>query len=943
MKSRRARFLGILGLLLGGITLLVGLLYWRRRQPPARPTRPEARRLTFTAQGLSEKEARARYREGQSNAIHLRPEPNRREMIRRNTLSVFNIGLVAIIFVQLLLHKPLDALVSFGVLLFTVGVNVFQEQFALIRLRNIQEATQPKAIVLRDGQVRSIDPDEIVVGDVVEFGPGEQIMVDGRLLEGEDILMDETLVVGKNQKQRKQPGDEILAGSLCLSGRGIMETLRIDQDRVIARRLQELPPKAEALTPIERLINWVMSWLLAFVLAIAVLLMVRFYRISVPLTPKQIDTFIDAIGVVFSIAPAGLFFMIALTYAASTVDLSKLRVFVPRARAIETLAQLDMMILRREGFITTQWLEMTPLPGAEDQPTPSDLELRQMLGTFARSLGHQNQFTRIMQMTFEGLKLPPTEEMPFFAHYGWSGIRLEDEAMQGLFILGQPDILLPHQASPATSDQPETSSGPLGRVTGGLGRLFKRQKPATPPPSAPSKAAEQSPPPAEQPTGFFKRARKRLTTILPGKSAPSADQPSPSPPPEPQGPSLIFAWLPEPQPLFDASGTPHLPDGLIPLARLYFEERTNPEAVKALDAFRGNGVASKIFDEGSVEGIREALQQAGVDEELITVLRGISARELQALPPRDLAQAIERHHLIGDATPHLMTRAVQALREAGHLVGVVGSGAPELDAMMHADLSISVITGSSGALTIADIILLDTSPSVVTAMIDKGQRIVNGLLDVLKLYLTQAFYLLLLVLALLILLRSFPYRGAQGGLIAAFAISVPALALTLTAQPGRLRTQNLLANLLAFAGPASLTIAVTGYLVFAQFLRTYHDQAYAQIALVHALIAMGLLMTLHLRPIITFQRGRIVPIIRPNYLIPAAVALFSGLTFLLLTYIPLAQRFLYITPLRSITDYMLVGTASLTWAIVFGAYLLLVHLLHHSPQVPRPTHLDRHK
>lgn len=173
--------------------------------------------------------------------------------------------------------------------------------------------------------------------------------------------------------------------------------------------------------------------------------------------------------------------------------------------------------------------------------------------------------------------------------------------------------------------------------------------------------------------------------------------------------------------------------------------------------------------------------------------------------------------------------------------------------------------------------------------------------------------------------HSFPYRGAQGGLIAAFALSIPALALTLTAQPGRLQVKNVSLSLLSFVIPAGASIALTDFVLFAHFLARDHDQPYAQIALVHALVAMGLLLTILLRPPLNLRRS-VMPITF-QYFLPTLVALISGAVFLTTTFIPLAQKLLYVTPLKSARDYMLVGSASLTWAVAFGAYWFIVTVL----------------
>ncbi len=879
---------------------------------------PLAQQLVSRWPGLSQAQAAARYEPGQSNAIHLHPLQTRRGIIYKNTFTIFNTGLVAIIGVQVLLGKYLDALVSVGVLIFTIGVNVFQEEFARMRLRQVEAAAQPRAMVIREGKVRSIFPDHIVPGDVVEFGPGDQILVDGRLLAGTQVVMDESLLGGRSHKSIKKPGDPIYAGSFCVNGRGALRAHNVGEDRFIVERLKRIIPTEESMTPLEHLIDRVLRWLLTFVLIMAAFLLIRYFSLRVPLSQKAVDKFIDAMGVIFSIAPAGLFFMIALTYATATVDMARLRVLVQRARIIETLAQIDVMVLSKEGFLTGRWLSVEPIEPPPEITPPSEIQLREMLGSFARSLSHQNQFTRAMQGAFEGAVLPAAEEMPFFSHYGWSGIRLEDETMGGVWVLGLPEVVRPHLVKTET---PGSSPPPAPKWTKRIKRWWQQLRRKPEPQKASAFLQEDT-----TSEGFSKKTLSRWKTwhlvrrvqplLQRGKKAWQAKEEQVD---IQEGITLLFAWLPEPDPLHDAHGHAHLPENLIPLCYLHYEARANPQAVEAMRTFTANGVTPKLFDAGPVEAMRAALREAGAEDTLIQQLGGISGRELRHLPEDALARAVMEHQLIGEAGAHLVARAVQALQKQGKLVGVLGGDASALEAMMAASLAITVISGPSGALNLADIILLDTSPQVVRAMLDKGQRIVNGLLDVLKLYLTQAFYLLLLVPALMIFLDSFPYRGAQGGLIAVFALSIPALALTLTAQAGRLQSKDMARALFLFVISASISLAGAGYFLFTHFLARDGDKAYAQIALVHGLVTMELLLAILLRPPLVLQ-WRLIPL-RFQYFLPTLVAVASGAIFLLTTYIPLAQKFLYITPLHTFWDYLFVGGVSLAWAAVFGTYL----------------------
>ena len=931
--ERRSSWLKRTGLIAAVIALLGAFWYWARHRP--RPDETPTGLPLDAIRGLSQVEAAARYVEGQSNAISFHPPRSRKQIVRENSLTVFNIGLVAIVFVQVLLGKYLDALMSVGVLIFTIGINVFQEEFARIRLRRIMQEARPRAHIIRDGKVRSIEPDAVVVGDALAIGPGDQTVVDGKLMATQGLVVDESLIFAKGRTVTKQAGDEVFAGSLCISGRGVYQATRIGADRLIEHKLEHLAVAPESMTPIEIIVNRTLQFLLAFVLAIAVFLLSKFFLAETPFSEEFTNTFIDAIGVIFSIAPAGLFFMIVLTYAGSTVDLMQRGALVHRARAVETLAQTDIICFGKVGFLTDDQVEMTllpPEPAALDGVKPPDkVAIQAMLGTFARSISMRNRFSNTLQQTFGGGQLPPSDEMPFLPIYGWSAISLTDEEMPGVFVLGEPDILQPHLYTAAKPE--ERPRGALKQATGvggRLGGLFGRGKKedqasqtlSAPAPAGPARTIPVAETPAAPPPSgsFFKRWGKSITSRI-RRSDDSLPEDEDAQQKKGDAAILMFAWLPEARPLHDDEGTPQLPDGLIPLCQLSYQERVNPDAVRALGEFYENGVMPAIFSPDPPAETLDDLRKAGISDESAARLNLISGDELASMDEAAFARTVERHHIFGDITPELMTRAVQALRAAGHRVGVVGAGVNDIHAMLNADISMTTLTASSGALSIADIILLETSPAITARIIDKGQRIVNGLLDVLKLYLTQALYLLILIVTILFFLHGFPYKGAQGGLIAAFAISIPAIAITLTAPAGRLDTRHLGRYLSAFVLPAGVSIAVAGYIIYARFYQLTGLHTAAQNALVHGLIFIGLLLAVLIRPPI-FLTTNINSLART--LLTTVVALLSGAVFLLTTHIGLAQKFLYIEPLKSSGDYIFVAAVSLLWAAGFAAYLLFV-------------------
>ena len=173
---------------------------------------------------------------------------------------------------------------------------------------------------------------------------------------------------------------------------------------------------------------------------------------------------------------------------------------------------------------------------------------------------------------------------------------------------------------------------------------------------------------------------------------------------------------------------------------------------------------------------------------------------------------------------------------------------------------------------------------------------------------------LFLILAVRIFSEGFPYTSAQGGMIAVFTLTIPAVGFSLWASTRRPPSKNLARLLTIFFFPAALTIALVGFYIYTLFRDLYGEITYAQIALTHALIAMGLLLILFIHPPLRFS-GLARPTKRDGR--PTILAVISAVLFFITTQIPLAQELLKIHPLESFQDYLVVIAAALVWAVVF--------------------------
>ena len=962
VKRRRSFFLW-LGLALAALVVAAAMILRRRR---GRPGKGIAAIPEFPP-GLTEEEAAARWSEGQDNTVHLKPPRTRQQIWRENLYTIFNLSLVGLAFTQALLGQWLNALLSVGTIFLNVGINVAQEMLAMRRLAEFQRSARPRATVVREGRTRSIEPNRVVRGDVLVAGPGDQFLVDGQAVGTGQMVVDASMVTGKHGRQRVQPGDPVYAGSFCVSGRGAYIAQKVGDERLIVRRMADLPAVTAELTPLQRAVDRILRILLVLVAIFAALLLSAYFRLDLGVPA---DVFNDAASVIFNIAPSGLFLMIIVTYSTGTADLAKLGALVHRARSVESLAEATVICFAEGGILTGTRIEIEPIRGTDgDSDHLPESRVRQVLGDYGRSTSSPNLVTRALAESFEGSRRAVRDEAPFLAALGWSAITFDDRDLRGAYVLGERQILEKHLAASGEGPQVEESPSPtvvVRRMLSPLGRLFKRgegEPAAEAGDEAPEEVLAEPAAPTEENAPvretldnaegsdddhegqpFFRRMAKRVGGTLRGLRRAPEQEETPKPAADPSA-LLLFAYCPEPVPLLTADGSVQLPEGLIPLSKLSYTRELRPEAVDIVKEFIQTGVSIKVFSSGDPDQLLALFEKAGLvveGEERVVTAGMVSGQELEQLPRRDWARMAAQNAIFGHVTPTQVGALVGTLRENGELVAVVGDGVADLPALQQADLAIVRQTSTQAALGIADIVMMGSSPAVLLKVLHKGQAIVHGLLDVLKLNLTQVFYLALLIASIRLVSRGFPYISAQGTAIAVITVALPSVGLSLWARAGVVPSTRFGRTLARFVGPASVTTSLAALIVYRYFLEQSGRMAYAQLAVTYTLIYAGLLLAFFAKPpwpskaTADREAGRKAG--RWDWRMVVLVFIL-GVAAFFLPGIPAAQQYLGLGWLQQPADYGIVGLAIAVWAVVLN----LIWWVLPPAEVPVPEPAQGHE
>ena len=161
---------------------------------------PRAPSAADPAVGLTSDEAEARRRRGEANRAVSASSRTYGRILRTNVFNLYNTILFVIGAALLALGRYGDAVISVSIGLLNAAVSAVQEIRAKRQLDRLQLLARGTVVVVRDGRDVEVAPEEVVRGDVVRVRPGDQLVVDGPVLEGA-VEVDESLLTGESEAQ----------------------------------------------------------------------------------------------------------------------------------------------------------------------------------------------------------------------------------------------------------------------------------------------------------------------------------------------------------------------------------------------------------------------------------------------------------------------------------------------------------------------------------------------------------------------------------------------------------------------------------------------------------------------------------------------------------------------------------------------------------------------
>lgn len=247
------------------------------------------------------------------------------------------------------------------------------------------------------------------------------------------------------------------------------------------------------------------------------------------------------------------------------------------------------------------------------------------------------------------------------------------------------------------------------------------------------------------------------------------------------------------------------------ICAISLEDRLRGDVKETLDWFHQNDVDIKIISGDNPITVSQIASKAGVrNAENYVNCKGLTDEELENI--------VESTTIFGRVSPEQKQKIVNLLQAKGRVVGMVGDGVNDVQALKEADCSISFASANEVARNISRIILMDNNFKTIPSIVQEGRQVISNIQKVSSLYIMKNLFVMFMVLMFTILtfvteINSYPFDTKRMLLIEFFVIGVPTFCFAL--QPNKARaTDKFLSNIMKASIPSAIGLIAGVLFIF---------------------------------------------------------------------------------------------------------------------------------
>ena len=382
--------------------------------------------------GLTTAEVAERLADGRVNDVPDAPVRTTSEIFRANVLTPINAIMGALFALILVAGFPGDALFA-GVIVSNSIIGTVQELRARRTLTNLAVLSAPGARVVRDGIATDINVSGVVADDLLELRPGDQVVVDGMVVDALGLEVDESLLTGEADPVDKAIGDRVLSGSFVAAGTGHVRATGIGSESYAAALAEEARRFTLVDSELRSGVNSILRWLTVIIPPAAGLLLLRLL-VTEDLWEEALR---GTVAAAVAMVPDGLVLLTSLSFIVGVVALARRKALARELASVELLARVDTLCLDKTGTITTGEIAFA---GIETIGATTTDEAASAVGAMAAVDPAPNATLAALASALDAPDWTATTTVPFSSARKWAAADFDGRAT---FHLGAPDILLP--------------------------------------------------------------------------------------------------------------------------------------------------------------------------------------------------------------------------------------------------------------------------------------------------------------------------------------------------------------------------------------------------------------------------------------------------------------------------------------------------------------------
>ncbi|MFW6029563.1 MAG: calcium-translocating P-type ATPase, SERCA-type [Halanaerobiales bacterium] len=325
---------------------------------------------THLEQGLSDKQVKEKLDKYGENKLEEKAGKTIYQMILDQFKDFLILTLIAASIISIILAEYVDGGVILGIVVLNAILGIVQEKRASNALKALKDMAAPKAKVVRNGSIMSVESSELVPGDLVVIEAGDYIPADLRLIESVNLKVEEAALTGESVPVEKDSttvleeetgiGDRVnsaFMSTIVTYGRGKGIVSHTGMNTEIGKIASMLNDVDDEQTPLQR--NLASFGRLLGIIAIGVCIFI--FLLGLIQGEELFEIFMTAISLAVAAIPEGLPAVVTVVLAVGMQRMIKRHAIIKRLGAVETLGSTTVICTDKTGTLTQNKMTVTSL------------------------------------------------------------------------------------------------------------------------------------------------------------------------------------------------------------------------------------------------------------------------------------------------------------------------------------------------------------------------------------------------------------------------------------------------------------------------------------------------------------------------------------------------------------------------------------------------------